>query len=166
MKHALLVLCLLVAGSVARAADGDFDPKLLTVERLIILLGSFKDFEEAHQHVQAVSRASGMPFSMQGMIYDKKRGLIAPDDDPDTALAGSYILRRYDTAAMGKDGAETEYLSIERSDEYPGLKPGYYIIVGGIYGETEEAKKALARFKPVVADAEIRKTQIYMGCMH
>ncbi len=166
MKRAFLVLLLLSITGSAGAADGDFDPKLLTADRLIVLLGSFKNFEEAHQQARVISRASGMPFSMQGMVYDKKRGLILPDDDPDTMYAGSYFLRRHNTMPFGKDKAESEYISIERSEAYPGLRPGYYIIVGGIYDETSEAKKAVARFKPGLADAEIRKTQIYMGCMH
>ena len=166
MKHALLVFLLLGIAGTARAADDDFDPKLLMADRLIVLLGSFKDFKEAQQHVHAISRTSGTPVSLEGKIYDKKRGLIVPDDDPDETYAGSYILRRYNTTQLGNARTESEFISIECSDAYPGLRPGYYIIVGGIYGETGEAKKALARFKPVTADAEIRKTQIYMGCMH
>ena len=61
---------------------------------------------------------------------------------------------------------ESEFISVERSDAYPGLRPGYYIVVGGLYGTAKEANKALARFKLPAADAYAKKTRIYMGCMH
>ena len=169
MKHALLLLLLLGLVAVGRSAESGSDelnPKLLTRDRLIVILGSFTEFKEAHAHALAISRSSRMPFSMQGMVYDKKRGLILPDNDPDTIYAGSYVLRRTNTTRVRGQGDETEYISIERSDAYPGLKPGCYLIVGGIYDDARGAAKALARFKPAVAGASVRKTRIYMGCMH
>ena len=99
------------------------------------------------------------------MIYDKKRGLILPDNDPDETYAGSYVLRRYNELFNEPDKG-AEYISIERSEAYPGFTPGFYIIMGGIYNDPKEAKGALTRFKPFVKDAYIKKTKIYMGCMH
>lgn len=169
MKHALLLFLLIGLAGVGRAADAasdDFDPKLLTRDRMIVILGSYTDFKEASTHARAISRSSGVPFSLQGMVYDKRRGLILPDDDADTMYAGSYILRRHNTILLPGHSDESEFISIERSEAYPGLRPGYYIIVGGLYDTTKEAAHALARFKLPAADAYAKKTQVYMGCMH
>ncbi len=167
MKKAFFLFLLLIAFSgVGRAADDDFDPKLLTRDRMIVILGSFKDFKEAKSHAQAVSRTSGVPFSLQGMIYDKKRGLILPDDDSDAIYAGSYILRRYNMTVLPGSKDKSEFISVERSDAYPNLRPGYYIVVGGLYDTPREANRALARFRLPAADAYTKKTRVYMGCMH
>lgn len=169
MKQALLVILLFGLAAIGRAAgtgSDDFNPKLLTQDRLIVILGNYADFEEAKTRAQAISKASGTPFSLQGKIYDKKRGLILPDNDPDTIYAGSYLFRRTNTMQLNGQGEETEYISIERSDAYPGLRRGYYIIVGGLYDSAKEAAKALSHYKLPAADAYAKKTQVYMGCMH
>ena len=167
MTRTLLFLLLFALAGVVRAQDaGDLDPKLLTSDKLIVVLGSFRDFKEAQTRVQALSRASGVPFSLEGKVYDAKRGLILPDGDDDAVYAGSYLLRRHNTTLLPGHADETEYLSIERSDAYPGLRGGYYIIVGGFYDTARQAAAALARFRLPAADAYARKTQLYMGCMH
>lgn len=169
MQRALIFLCLLALANAGRAADGnadDYDPKLLTKDQFIVILGSFREFAEADAHARTISRAAGVPFTLDGKIYDKKRGLILPDDDPDTMYAGSYMLRRSNTALLPGHPEGTEYLSVERSEAYPGLRGGYYIIVGGFYDTRREAATALARFRLPAGDAYFKKTQIYMGCMH
>lgn len=169
MKRVLLLFLVFELAGIGRAADGgsdDFDPKLLLRDQLIVILGSFTEFNEANAHARAISRTSGVPFSLEGKVYDKKRGLILPDDAADSLYAGSYLLRRGNMTQLSGHSDYTEYLSIERSDAYPGLRPGYYIIVGGFYDTRREASAALARFRLPAADAYVKKTQIYMGCMH
>jgi len=135
-------------------------------EKFVLILCSYKDFHQARKQAIELSRATKVPFSMQGMTYDKKRGLIFPDDSSNEADAGSYMPRRYNHGSVSDGAEEFGYISIERSDAYTGFTPGYYIVVGGIYDDTKEGKLALTRFKPVVADAYTKKTSIYMGCIH
>ena len=92
--------------------------------------------------------------------------MILPDDDPDTLYAGSYLLRRDNMVRLSGRVEETDYLSIERSEAYPGLRAGYYIVVGGIYITRPEAAAALARFHSPAADTYVKKTQVYVGCMY
>ena len=140
--------------------------KEATQQSYVVILGSYRDFHEAHRHAKAISAASGAPFSMQDRIYDAKRGLILRDDHPDELYAGSYISRRYNTTRLPGSQEEVEYLSIERSDAYAGFRKGYYILVAGIYDAQKEAQATVKKFSPVVADAYAKKTQIYYGCMH
>ena len=136
------------------------------VDKIVLILGSYTDFHEAQSQALAISRRAKTPFSMRGMLYDKKRGLIHPENDSNSPDAGSYILRRYNTTRLRGSDEESEYISIERSDAYPGFAPHIYIIVGGIYNNNKQASAALVRFKPLIPDVYTKKTKIYMGCMH
>ena len=139
--------------------DGEYHP---VQPRWIIILGSYKDFEQAHKQGLTISHASKVPFSMQGLTYDKKVGVVFSGDHPD---AGTYIARRDHTRILN-EGGESGYISIERSDGYQGFAPGYYIIVGGIYSDRKESRTSLARFQAIIPDAYIKKSKIYMGCLH
>jgi hypothetical protein len=152
-------------GQIAGEEDTRSDSEKFTEDRYVVILGSTKDFYEAKRKAEAIAKASRVAFSMQGMIFDKQRGLILPDDDSDPTYAGAYIHRRYNTGAP--DLAEaTEYISIEKSEAYDGFKPGLYIIVGGIYPTSSEAAKSVKKFSKAVPDAYAKKTPIYLGCVH
>lgn len=129
--------------------------------RYLVILGSYKDFHAAHQKANTISTASKTIFSMQGRVYDEKRGLILPDNDPDISYAGTYLERRYNT-----NHTNEEYLSIEKSEAYEGFIKDYYIIVAGIYEDQSSAEKSLKRYRTIVPKAYIKKTKIYMGCIH
>ncbi len=165
MNRALLILLFCGLAGISRAAD-DPEMKLLMRDRQIVILGSFRNFKEANDYARAISHRSGVPFSLQGKIYDHQRGLILPDDDPDTFYAGAYYPRRDDTTHLPGHAEEVEYLSIERSEAYPGLRPGYYIIVGGLHNTRQETVATLARFHLPAADAYVKKTQVFMGCRY
>jgi hypothetical protein len=130
-------------------------------ETSVLILGSHPKYEEALASAKAISEKLKLTHSTRGMIYDKKRGLIWPDDFEDEIYAGSYYGRRYNECS----DAEHDCISVERSDFYSGFTKGFYIIVGGLYG-SEEADKKLAKARAVVPDAYVKKTSIYLGCIH
>lgn len=142
-------------------ADDRVDSSFMayTTTRLIIL-ASHKDYRRARQAAESIARKTGIPFSTRGMVYDAKRGLVWPDDWEDDIYAGAYYGRRYNDCGAG----ESQCLSIERSDFYSGLEPGYYIVVGGLMGDNQD--RMLARYKRAVPDAYAKKTVVYLGCVH
>jgi hypothetical protein len=75
---------------------------------------------------------------------------------------GEYVLRRYDSHPDKPNG----YISIEKSDAYPGLRHGYYIVIGAISSSRGEAQGRLKRFKRFAPAAYVAKTRIFMGCIH
>jgi hypothetical protein len=170
MKTILLLISALMINAFglanAEREDIGVDTESQMVKKMIVIIGSYADFESVQKQALVISAASKKPFSMQGQIYDKKKGLRLPEDSPDEMYAGSYVHRRYNTASMKDNDEAVEYISIERSEAYPGFTPGFYIVVGGIYDTKEEAKTALAKFMPIVADAYTKQTEIFMGCMH
>lgn len=133
--------------------------------RWVAILSVYSGFAEARADAEKIAKAGGVPFSMEGRVFDKKRGLIYPDNLDDPAFAGSYVARR-DNLTNTLKGDPDGYLSVERSDGYDGFKAGYYIVVAGIYGSSAEAEKQAGRFRKWAPTAYVKKTKIYMGCLH
>lgn len=133
-------------------------------DRWVVILGAYKNFPEAKTDALAAAKASKIPFSMNGMVFDKK-GLHLPADSEDQAYAGEYLLRRFNETNI-KDEAVPNHISVEKSDAYEGFAPGYYIVVGNIAETAEAAEKQLERFKAVAKSAYVKKTKIYLGCLH
>ena len=132
-------------------------------DRWVVILSSDKDFAKAKASAVEIAKASKTPFSMNGMIYDKK-GLRLPDNYEDEVLAGSYILRRHNTTSVNNEVIEN-HISIENSADY-GFDPDNFIVVGMIAETPEEAEREIVRFKPFAPKVRAIKAAIYMGCMH
>ena len=135
-------------------------------ERHVAILSVYKSFDAAREDAEKISKASKIPFSMEGRVHDKKRGLIYPDDYDDEVFRGGYVARRYHTTILEGSEKETPYLSVERSDGYEGFKPGFYIVVAGIHETRDAALKQTQQFKKGAPTGYVKKTRIYMGCLH
>lgn len=157
MRIAILALLFLLP--CAHAQEADF-----LENRWVSILSVYESFKDAKADAENVAAKSKVPFSMEGLVFDKKRGLIYPDNFDDKVFAGQYVSRRFNQTLI-KD-RETEYLSVERSDGYDGFKPGYYMVVAGIYESAKEAQAQTKRFAAWAPTAYAKKTKIYMGCMH
>ena len=134
--------------------------------RYVVVLAVYKSFTEARADAEKIAKASRVLFSMDGRVYDRKRGLIYPDDSDDEVFRGQYVARRYDTTVLKGSDKERRYLSVERSDAYDGFKKGFYIVVAGIHADSPSAQADAKRFTAWAPTAYAKKTRIYMGCMH
>jgi len=161
MKSILTILLLLIH-SFAWADN----PDEATVTKKVIIAGSFKTYDEAFHAVSEISKKSSLPFSSRGMVYNAKTGLAWPKNYPDELYAGTYYGRR-SNADCGNESM-SNCLSIERSEFYKGFTKNLYIIVAGIYDavDKEESAQTINQLKLTVPDAYIKKTDIYVGCMH
>jgi hypothetical protein len=157
MRYALLALLLATSGVFAQEAD-------FLENRWVAILSVYPKFADAKADAEKIARESGRPFSMEGRIFDKKRGLIYPDNFSDEVFAGQYVSRRFNETLI--DEKETPYLSVERSDGYDGFKPGYYIVVAGIFDNAKDAQACVKQFTAWAPTAYAKKTKIYMGCLH
>lgn len=138
-------------------------------KRYLVILGSDQDFHKLYDQAKTISASSKRAFSMQGKVYDEKRGLILPDNDSDISYAGTYLMRRENLDYK----THQEYISIEKSEAYPSFgrnyrftEKGYYLIVAGIYEDQASATQSLKHYRTIVPKAYLKKTEIYMGCMH
>ena len=135
-----------------------------TYEKHLVILCEERDFFTAQLEAQRVSLASGVQFSMNGHVWDSKRGLILPDVCGDPVYCGEYLPRRYNELHLFMN--PVGYISVEKSGAYPHLEKGYYIALAAIRDSNEEAEQELLKFKPFAPKAYIAKTEIYMGCIH
>ncbi len=133
-------------------------------DRWIVILSVYKNFHQAKAEAERIAKASGVPFSMNGMIYDKK-GLRFPDNYEDEVFAGTYIARRHNGTEV-KGTVFEQNISIEKSDDYQGFAPGYYIVVGSIAESADEGKAQTAKYKKHAPGTYVKKTELFLGCMH
>ena len=164
MRSAITLLfaaVFLLSPSIMRAKEPDF-----LENRYVVILTVCKTFAEARADVEKIAKASRVPFSMEGRVYDKKRGLIYPDNFDDEVFRGQYVARRSHTTVLKGSEEASEYLSVERSDAYDGFKKGFYIVVAGIHGNSPSAQANTKRFTAWAPTAYAKKTRIYMGCLH
>jgi len=130
----------------------------------VLVVGSYLSYDAALRAARSYSQRSGHPYDSRGMVYDKKRGLIWPDDLEDEIWAGAYAPRRYDDECAPWNGSPC--VTVERSAEYEGFAPGFYIVVGGILDHSSERAQRLAAARKLVSGAYVKDTDIYLGCMH
>ena len=133
-----------------------------TVIRFVVLGGVSGDFNYLHKLSKKIGKVTGENYYSNGLVYDKKRGMIVPDSSSDEIYAGSYFPRRY---------AE-ESISIEMLWYYTtpqgsfGSTDQRMAIITGIFATKSEAEANLKKVKLVNPNAYINKVNIYMGCMH
>ena len=164
-KSVVLVFCLCAFASARGADQPDIDISSQIRDKYFVILSAERDFDSAKREAERVSNDSGVEFSMRGNVWNPNRGLIAPDDCGDPIYCGQYVARRYnalDLSALNPVG----YISVEKSDAYPHLQPGYYIALAAICNSKKEAETELLKFRQFAAQAYIAKTEIYMGCIH
>jgi hypothetical protein len=135
-----------------------------TLPRWVVILGAYKNFPEAKEDAQKFAQASKVPFTMNGMIFDKK-GLRYPDNFDDPLWAGEYLARRGNAGWSGKQELE-QHISVEKSEGYEGFAKGLYIVVGFIAENSKDGLAQVERFKPHAPQTYVKKTRIYMGCLH
>lgn len=168
---AVLAVCVLAVvsmgmGPVRKVRKKAPQPKVKTyqeemAQKYLLILGTSKNFLVLQEEAQRISRKMGILYSMEGNVYDKKRGLLATDCDRESA-DWVYYPRRYNDGGIWV----RPFISIEKSDGYPGMKKGSYIIVGGVYNSAKEARQRLLTYKKNKLNGYIQPTKLYMGCMH
>ncbi|MEI8348896.1 MAG: hypothetical protein WCI77_01980 [Candidatus Omnitrophota bacterium] len=138
------------------AAQKEFTDEMFFADRYILILKSTKDYGEAVTFAKKAGKGLGLEFDNKHREYSKKKGIYFSKDYEDDDYAGSYYPRRY----------PGESVTLENSADYEGFSPGYIIVVGGIYNDKSGADKALSRVKKIYKRARIRKTNMWMGCIH
>jgi hypothetical protein len=164
--HALVPFCLALPTMAFFLTSVQGQEAEFMADRHVVILSVYPSFPAAKADAEKIARASGVPFSMEGRVHDRERGLIYPDDFPDEVFRGSYVARRFDTTWLPGAEAETRYLSVERSDGYEGFKPGFYMVVAGIESSPEAAAERADRFRAWAPTAYAKKARIYLGCLH
>jgi len=126
-------------------------------DRYILILKSTKNYNEAVDFAREVSKKLGLGFHNEDIRYSEEKGIYFSENIYDEVYRGGYYPRRY----LGDEG-----ISLENSWAYKGFMPGYIIVVGGVFGSRENADKILIKAKEFYEDVYVKKTVMWMGCIH
>jgi hypothetical protein len=158
MKSGILAALLGAAVSV-HAPDGVArDPRWSDIPYVVV--GSFKSYAGAERHVAMLEARTGIAIYLRNLDFSK--GVLTLDDDDcvhdGTAKMGAecFVPRaRSDTGGLS--------LSIERSDWYPTMTPGYYVVVVAV-GAGETLAVARAALAPAGIKGYVVHVPTYFGC--
>ncbi|MCW3070710.1 MAG: hypothetical protein JWO44_600 [Bacteroidetes bacterium] len=127
--------------------------------RCIVIAARSHSFSELDKLAKEISKKTGIPYDNKERIYDKKEGIILPDDPAKYGIdAGQSFPRRFDE----------QRISIEMAHFYDEGGRDEMILVTGIFS-TQDQVAAEAQQKliyDIVPKNEIVITQLYMGCTH
>ncbi|MFC1675238.1 hypothetical protein ACFL1K_05090 [Candidatus Omnitrophota bacterium] len=168
MNRKFLIVFLAISASVILAAglvfangadSSDFEvtDEMFWLDRYMLILKSTTDYNEALDFAVKASEKLDLEFKHEYKDYSREKGIYFTEDLPDPDYKGLYWPRRY----------EGEHISLENSGAYgDAFAPGYIIVVGGVYSDREKGDKALSRAKELYKDSYLKKTNMWMGCIH
>lgn len=125
-------------------------------DRYVLILKSTKDCDEAVSVAMKAHEKLGLAYDNEHVLCSKNKGIYFAQTLPDDDYAGKYYPRRY-----GDD-----YISLENSSRYDGFAPGYIIVIAGMFPDESSARAALLKARDVYKDAYVKKTTMFMGCLH
>lgn len=128
-----------------------------TVEVSFLVTGSFANYGSAFAFVDRVHRRTGIDVNLRGFIPHDNGLSWSREVCEEWAGFPCYLPR-------GRFDAGT-YLSIEKSDSFKGMKPGFFVVMAasGNRTDVEPVKRDLAR---AGVRGYVRTVPVYMGCIH
>lgn len=155
MKKYCLLIPLVILMIAVFAQDGGY------IVKEIVIVKSTKDYEAVKQFTDMAAQKTGYKKDLRRLVPNGNNGLSLPADECEKAgtQAPCYWAR-----GGFDDGT---YVSIEYSNAYKGFTKGYYIVViSSAKPGAAQTKKALNKAKTFAPDAYLRKSKVYIGCMH
>ncbi len=158
----VLLLCLVTVPTTAQDEDVvEYDDSDMWAERSFVIVGSTGSYETALEIASNASYYLDLMLDLRELGPDSTVGLTwSPEICEGTGWEHPcYVARgRFDNGV---------YVSIEHSGAYEGFAPDYYIVVAAS-GESDSpiVRETLAKAREFTGDAYIKKTRVYMGCMH
>lgn len=125
-----------------------------------VLVKSTSSYDDALKFAQNLASRSSLPINLRGLIHAPDVGLTWPEEK-----CAADQLNPYPCYIARGRWDEGRYLSVERSDAYSSMKPGFYIVVAAS-GTPLEIAMELPPIQSLVPDAYSKTEEVYYGCMH
>ena len=159
VSRVVLATGLLVWTTAVWGSEGPADD--LQADVAFVVVGTARDYGLAARVAERAAAQLGVPLDLRGLVFDPAYGLTLPADactDPLFPYPAYLPRGRYDAGS---------YVSIEQSDGYEALRPGYFVVIAAS-GEprSDEVEDALANARRVYRDAYVFREKVYLGCMH
>lgn len=167
MQRHILLLSLILIGAAgptwaepAPSVDEQWNNPDLWKEEKYLILFSSRDYKATKRFAEGAAKQLELPLNLRGLQPNAELGLtFSKQECEDSAFDHPcYIARSYEE--------DTLYLSIEYSSSYD-FAPKYYIVIAAA-GPTKSpfVRQALARIKPQIPDAYIKRSKVFLGCHH
>lgn len=165
LRLAALVVVGIVGGMVVYAQEfgqEEEDRSWEWAERSFVIAKSTTDYDEALDAAQEIASTLDIRLDLRGLAFDPEIGLSWPAMECESGgwEHPCYVARgRFDNGV---------YVSIEHSSAYEGFAAGYYIVVvaSGADDANELIEASLKKARAEYPDAYVKRTKVYMGCMH
>jgi len=155
IKHLFFVLCYLsICSSMVLASGFESSPN---ITKSFLVAKSTKSYNEAKKFAKALSLKSGIKIDLRGLLFNADIGLTESKKE---CIDNGFEYPCYTPRGRYDDGA---YISIEYSSAYERFSKGYYVVM---VNSGEISKRFLEKIKTYVPDAYVKKSSVYMGCMH
>ena len=135
--------------------------KASTVEKDFVIVKSTARYREARLAAADAAKRLGIRLDLRNLSPHRKSGLTFSKKECEES---EFDYPCYVARGRDDDGS---YASVEYSTAYAGFRPGLYVVIvasdekGG-----QIARDAATAAKRVFKDAYVRRTGVYMGCMH
>ena len=157
MKSIYLLGLIFTFNNIFAQSQNEQDSQYVRKHFLIIL--SSKNYQSAKTIAIEAARKLNLKLDLRGLKPNLKSGLSysSKECEGNGWDYPCYVSRgRYD------DG---EFVTIDYSNAFDGFAKGFYIVTTAS-GDPSLVKKALIKVKNIYRSAYIKKTDVFMGCMH
>jgi hypothetical protein len=135
--------------------------KMQTVEKDFVIVRSTAAYKDAQRVAVDAAQRLGLPLDLRGLAPHRGSGLTFSREQ---CQGGAFDYPCYVARGRSDDGA---YVSVEYSTAYDGFRPGLYIVViAGDSAGGDLAKRSAQAAKKVFRDVYVRRTGVYLGCIH
>lgn len=146
MKNLLLLILIFIS----------IQLKAQEVSKSFLIVHSTKKYSAALKSAQKVAYKMGIPINLRDCYKANEEGLTS------SVICGCGEKHGYIPRGRFDDG---EYISIEYSSSYESFAPNYYIVIISS-GDDEAVKSLLSKSQEFNKSAFVKKSKVYMGCMH
>ena len=129
-----------------------------SISKSILIVKSTKSYDEAKKVAEKLAKMSGLKLDLRGLVYNDEIMLSEPTD---LCRENGFDYPCYVARGRYDDGV---YLSVELSDAYEDFVRGYYIVVAASMEAID--KDLVQKLKRYVPDTYVKRTLVYMGCIH
>jgi hypothetical protein len=135
--------------------------KSATVEKDFVIVKSTASYREARRAAEDAARRLSVRVDLRDLSPHSGGGLTFSRKECED---GAFDYPCYVARGRGDDGF---YVSVEYSTAYAGFRPGLYVVIVASDAKGGQiAADAVRAARKVFKDAYVRRTGVYMGCIH
>ena len=131
------------------------------VPKSFVVVKMTKDYTEALKFAKEASHKLHLKLDLRDLSPNAVTGLTLPEDicdSNDWSYPTNFPRGRYD---------DSNYVSIEWSSDFYGMKHGYYaVMTASSYASEHWIDSSLVAARKVYPAAFIEHSKVYMGCIH